>query len=107
MLTREHLIGRHQIIPGQESGTLTRTAEGVTLPVQLEVRPITAKSPFASQVTGFADQSEVVLHAREIGSAPRPGDTITDASGVVWRILDCREELLRTRFRCLVVRNVG
>lgn len=107
MLTRDFLASRHRIIPGQETGTLTRSAGGSPVTVGIEYRPITDKSVFASQVSGFAFSAELILHSTDAITAPLSGDTITRADATVWRVQDCREEILQTRFRCLVTKHAG
>lgn len=101
------LATRHRIIPGQEAGTLTRAASGATASVTLEFRPITHRSPFASQIAGFKDAGELILHSTDSITKPLEGDTITRADSTVWRVQDCLEEILQTRFRCLALKNLG
>lgn len=45
------------------------------------------------------------LPAEEIAQPPRPGDTITDASGQCWTVLEVTRRALGSRWRC-VARNL-
>ena len=46
------------------------------------------------------------LPVAELAEAPRPGDVILDADAVRWTILDVRQTMLGTRWRC-VARNLA
>lgn len=107
-LSSEILASVSDVIPAglTEVGTYTPNGGSAITGVTLERRPITRSSPLYGLVSLDNVDLEIVLRNNQLnGNTPRDGDTITDASNVVFQITGAVVRLAGSRHHCACVKQ--
>ena len=90
------------LFDGLETATLTHRLDSSTDAITACLfRAISIKEAEVSDGKYTTDDVRAHVKASEVAVAPVSGDTITDASGVIWTILSVRRDTLATRWRLI------
>ena len=92
---------------GVQTVTLTQPGQTADSVASVVTSPITRKQlDMLGGSIGVQDQTQAFsLPVENLSLTPHQGDTITDATSVVWRILSAELRTLDTRWLCLCIRN--
>lgn len=107
MVSASFLAGRSSVIPITEAVTYTPSGGSAITNCTAERRPITKDSPLFGQVSLDTTALEFVLRNGQLsGNTPRQGDTITDSTGAVYRVMTNTVRLAGSRHHCGCVKHL-
>ncbi len=89
------------VFDGLAAATLTHRADSSSDNVTGVKRSISTREAADSDGKYTTDDVRFHFKTNEVSADPLPGDTITDASGVVWTILAVQRDTLSTRWRLI------
>jgi len=90
------------LFDGLETATFTHRVDSSTDAITVALfRAISTDEAAASDGKYTTEDVRAHVKTSEVGTDPEPGDTITDASGVIWTILSVQRDTLATRWRLI------